>query len=345
MLVREAKEVARRWVLENSSTLPGFRGAFFHGSITYLRDDAIISPTSDVDVMVVFSDPPPHKVGKLVYDGVLLEISYLPSEQLKSPEQVLGTYRLAGSFRSPGIIADPSGQLTSLQQEVARQFAQHRWVYKRCEDARSNILRFIHSLDASAPLHEQVMAWLFAAGGTTHPLLVAGLKNPTVRKRFLDARALLAGYGRLDFYEQLLELLGCSHMEQEQAEGHLNQLAAVFDVAQSVVKTPFFFKSDISELARPIAIDGSRELIRRGDWREAVFWMAVTYSRCMAVLRHDGSAEMQEKFLPGYRHLLGDLGIVTFNDLQQRSQQLEAFLPSLWEVTEAILAANPEVVH
>lgn len=198
-------------------------------------------------------------------------------------------------------------------------------------------------MNEAAPFHDQVIPWLFATGVTTHILLVADLKNPTVRQRYVAAHALLADYGHLAFHNTLLEMLGCAHMSRVRVEEHLAALSAVFDVATEVVTTPFPFASDISEIARPLAIDGSRELIERGYHREAIFWVVATYSRCQKVLYHDGPVGMQERFSPGYRRLLGDLGIVSFADLQQRSEQVKGLLPRVWEVTEAIIAANPHI--
>lgn len=222
-------------------------------------------------------------------------------------------------------------------------YAKRQWVYRRCEHARDKIRENLQLLDRSEPFHDQVIAWVFPIGVTTHVLLVAGLRNPTVRRRYVAARQLLADYGHLAFYEPLLELLGCAQLSRARVEQHLAALADVFDAAKDVVKTPFPFASDISALARPIAIDGSRELIARGSHREAVFWIVVTYSRCQKVLYHDAPAEMSERFAPGYRHLLGDLDITSFADLQQRADQVKGLLPRVWEVAEAIMAANREI--
>ena len=138
MLVRQAKEVARQWVAKEAAALPGFRGAFFHGSINDLPDEAALSGTSDVDVMVVLDvSELPEKPGKLLDQGVLVEISYLAMDQLRSPEQVLGISHLAGSLRSDSIILDPSGALTELHTAVAASFAQRHWVVRRCEHARA----------------------------------------------------------------------------------------------------------------------------------------------------------------------------------------------------------------
>lgn len=344
MRVKQAKAVARQWVLAEGRALPGFRGAFSHGSTNWLPDDALLSPTSDVDVMVVLADPnPPVKPGKFLYQDVMLEVSYLPQDQVQSPDQILGNYHLAGNLRMASILADPRGHLTDLQTAVAAGYAKRPWVYVRCQQARAKVLRNLQPLNQSGPFHDQVTAWLFAAGVTTHVLLVAGLRNPTVRQRYLAVRQLLDDYGHSDFYESLLALLGCAHMSQERAEQHLAALTAAFDAAKAVVRTPFFFASDISDQARPLAIDGSRELIERGDQREAVFWMVATYSRCQKVLYHDGPAALQERFRPGYRRLLADLGVTSLADLQQRGAQIRAFLPRLWQVTEAILAANADI--
>ncbi|MHB8645746.1 MAG: hypothetical protein ACYDAR_08150 [Thermomicrobiales bacterium] len=341
MRVRQAKDVARRWVIEEASTALGFAGAFYHGSTNWLSDDATLPTTSDLDVMVALDTPnPPAGPGKFRYRGVLLEVSYLPSDQVSSAERVLGRYDLAGSFRNPGIILDPSGRLTALQATVSKAYAKRQWVSRRCEDARERVLRNLQSLDAAAPFHDQVTAWLFATGVTTHVPLVAGLKNPTVRTRYLAVRELLAEYGYSSFYPTLLALLGCARMNRAQIKRHLDALTEAFDAAKAVVKTPFFFAADLSDQARPVAIDGSRELIARGDHREAIFWMVATYSRCEKVLYHDAPPAMRGQFTPGYRRLLGDLGITAFADLQGRGEQVKECLPQLWTVAEAIMAAN-----
>jgi hypothetical protein len=344
VIVEHAKDVARRWVIEEASGVPEFRGAFFHGSTNWLPDDAILPDASDVDVMVVLANPSPAlTLGKLRYRDVILDVSSLSSDQRRLPEMILGQYHLAGSFRAPGIILDPSGRLTDLQAAVSRDYAKRQWVYRRCEHARDKVLHNLQSLNESDPFHDQVTAWLFAAGVVTHILLVAGLRNPTVRGRYVATRELLAEYGHGGFYETLLDLLGCGQMSRAQADNHLAALAEAFGAAAAVVKTPFFFAPDISDIARPIAIDGSRDLIERGSHREAVFWMVATYSRCQKVLYHDAPPETRERYCSGYRDLLGDLGIASYTDLRQRGEQIEACLPRVWEVAEAILAANQDI--
>ncbi len=344
MTVTEAREIAREWVREEGAKTPGCTGAFCHGSVTWLPDDATLPETSDVDVMLVVAEEDPReKRGKFRWRGVLLEVSYLPADLVASPERVLSNYHLAGSLRVPSVLHDPFGTLVPLQAAVAAEFAKREWVIRRCEHARDNARNMLKAVDASAPLHDQVMPWLFGTGVTTHVLLVAGLRNPTVRRRYLDARQLLADYGLSDFYPALLELLGCARMSRERAERHLAAVADAFDTAKSVLKTPYRFSADVTEAARPVAIDGSREMIERGDHREAVFWMLATYSRCRWVLTHDAPAEIVERHDLGYREFLADLGITSFDDLRRRSEEAGESLPRVWEVALAIVAANPQI--
>ena len=344
MIVKQAKDIARRWVTEEGNKIPGFFGAYFAGSITTHPDDVEFPESSDVDIKIVLYEPDQSaEVRKFYYQGAILEVSYIQSDDIASPDQVLGNYRRAGGFSSVNIISDPSGNLTRLHADVAKDFARRRWVYERCEDAKNNTLRFLQVVNEAPLFHDQVACWLFGTAGTTHILLVAGLKNPTVRRRYMAARELLADYGHLDFYETLLELQGSAQMSRECVEHHLEAVTEAFDLAKTIVKTPYRFATDISDIARPISIGGSRELIERGFHREAVYWIVATYTRCQAILHNDASLETKEEFSRSFHELLGDLGITSFTDLQQRSEDSKQYLPRVWKVAEAIIAANPGI--
>ncbi|MCZ8516601.1 hypothetical protein O9H85_30290 [Paenibacillus filicis] len=344
MRVGTARAAAAEWVLQNASTEEWFMGAYFSGSTIGLPDDLEMSEASDIDVVVVTEQAePPLKLGKFVYRDTLIEITYLSWNQLASIEEVLTSYHLAGSFRVDTIIADPTGQLRRMQTEVSRHFAERVWVRRRCENARQKIENGLRSIDISAPRHDQIMAWLFSTGVTTHVLLVAALRNPTVRLRYLAARNVLKEYGRIDFYPDLLRLLDCNHLTPRDVEYHLDQLARTFDVATAKARTPFFFSTDITTTARPIAIDGSRELIRTGYHREALFWIVATFARCHKILAAD-APDQQLELAPAFDAIVADLGITSSDSLIRRAEDVIHFLPNVWETAEAILLANPGIV-
>ncbi len=341
MKVKQAREAAREWVIEEASGMPGFSGAYTAGSTNWLPDDADLTPTSDFDIMVLLADPNgAGKREKFIYRDILLEVSYLSNDQLQSSDLVLNDYHLAPSLRTTNIILDPSGHLTALLAVVRRDYAKRQWVRKRCANARDKVLGCLRSINEEQPLHDQVIAWLFAAGITTHVLLVAGLRNPTVRTRHVAVRELLADYGQLKFHETLLALLGSARLSRGRVGQHLASLAEIFDAAKGKIKTPFPFASDVSDSARPFVINGSLELIERGYHREAMFWIAVTHSRCHKVLSLDVRGEMTRSFMDSYRELVSDLGVPSFAEVRRRCAEVERMLPRVWELAEAIMTAN-----
>jgi hypothetical protein len=291
--------------------------------------------------MVVLTDPEQaSRCGKFRYREALLEASYLRPDQLQSADLVLSDYHLAASFRTSNILLDPSGHLTAIWAPVCRDYTKRQWVRQRCANARDRVLRHLRSINEGSPLHDQVMACLFGAGITTHVLLVAGLRNPTVRTRYVAVRELLADYDAVELHEWLLELLGAVRINRGRVGQHLARLADIFDAAAMASKTPFPFASDLSGVARPITIDGSSELIERGYYREAMFWIAVSHSRCQKVLWGDGSGELPQSFRDSYRDLVDDLEIASFTDVRRRSAEVHSFLRRVWEAAERIMASN-----
>ncbi|AXI81321.1 hypothetical protein [Peterkaempfera bronchialis] len=342
MQIHEARATAARWVAQHAARDPHFAGAFISGSAAWLPGDAELPATSDVDVLLVTTAPqPPPKPGKVRYGGILIEASPLPWAEVCSPEAVLSSYYLAGSFRTDTVLADPTGHLARLHTAAAGEYARRPWVRRRCRHAERRITDGLAALDEARPLPGQVMAWIFPTGVTTHVLLTAGLRNPTVRLRYAAARTLLLEYDRPDIHEELLRLLGCEHLSAERVADHLRAMAEVFDTAAALARTPFPFSSDLTPEARPIAVDGSRELIGRGLHREAVFWIAVTYARCLTVLEADAPPEVRAAHTPGFTGLLADLGIASPADLRRRAQEVRGYLPRLRETAEHILTANP----
>jgi hypothetical protein len=318
--------------------MPGFRGAFFSGSTAALSPDSILPRYSDVDVVVVVasSDGPP-KLGKFRYEDALLDVSYLPWNQLAHLDQVAGAYQLAPSFSSNQVIVDPTGHLDKLYRAISAGFAHPEAVRRRCESAIAKLESGLAAIDSTAVWHDQVTAWMFPTSIITHVVLVAALRNPTVRLRYLAAREILYEHDKHALYETLLELLGCADCDRPSVQRHLDELSEVFDQAVAVAKTPFFFSCDITPDARPVAIDGSQQLIDNGDHREAVFWLIATYARCQKILSADAPSSVRQagslRFCSAVRELFGVHDIA---DLFRRRDALSQLLPVLRDAAASI---------
>ncbi len=80
------------------------------------------------------------------------------------------------------------------------------------------VLDFLASVDERAPWPDQVTSRLFGTGVLAHVLLIAGPRNPTVRRRHVATSELLAAYRYRELYETLLALLGCARVSRARAE-------------------------------------------------------------------------------------------------------------------------------
>jgi len=267
MRVADARVAAVDWLRSQRGQLDGLVGAYLGGSLAGLDGDAVVPDASDVDVMVVLTDPPPAKLGKFRHQGALLEVTYVDSIAVSDPETVLADYHLAGPFRYPSaILLDDQGALRSVQAAVAVGFGHRRWAERRArhayDRARNGLLQLDTALDPPS-LH---LAWLFPTGVTTHVLLSAALRNPTIRLRYLRAREALDAHGRGDAYPELLAQLGVEQLTQRQVRHHLHSMAKAFDAAAAVLSRPAStrsrglpFTSDLTPAARPVAVDGAAE--------------------------------------------------------------------------------------
>lgn len=338
MLVRDARATARAWVAEHAAHDTGFQGAFFTGSAAALPEDHELPASSDVDIAVVVAAPtPPAKLGKFAHGGVLLEVTYRAWAEIASVATVAGSYTLAPSFRNDQLIADPTGHLTRLREAIAPRFHQLAAIRLRAEDAIRELDSRLSASDPTAAWHDQVTAWMFPASIPTHVVLVAGLRNPTVRLRYLAARTVLRDHDQDALYLTLLRLLGCADCDPGTVQRHLDQLAVTFDQAAAVSRSRFPFSSDITGAARPIAIAGSQELVDGGDHREAVFWIVATFARCQQILAADAPATLQHDAELRFRAAVTDLlGVRDTADLLARSRAVRGLLPALRASAAAI---------
>jgi hypothetical protein len=344
MLAQEVRMIARQWVEEDASNTAGFVGAFFMGSTNFLPDNAEFSTTSDIDIKIILDAPNvPEVISKVAYRGLVLDTSYSSWEEVRSAEIVLANYYLACHLARPSIISDPFGRLRLIQPIVAHEYAKRKWVIRRSEHARDWLLTSLTWLDGAEPLHDQVFAWLYATSLPSHIVLVADLQNPTTRKALVASQGVLARYGHLSLHQSLLGLLGSAMMSREKAEALLVSCADAFDTAKMFVTTPFFGDTSVTDMARPMAIDGARELITAGFHREAVFWVAVIHTWCQKALYNDAPDIVRARYVSSYEHLLAELGISGPADLKVRVEQLRTAVPEVLEVAETIIAMNPAI--
>lgn len=338
MSVRDAKEIARHWSEHEARKIPGFVGTYLTGSTAW-KDEAEIHPaSSDIDVIVVIdAETLPEKLGKFANRSGLLEVGFVTLAEITEIDTILADYHLAGSFRKPTTICDPTGKITEIQTAAAAQYADAEFVLHRLKHARQNALSFQDGYASAVTLHDQVTSLFFAAGVTTHMLLTAALENPTIRRRYIAARAVLDRIDKHGLHEDLLATLGSRDLDAVAVQKHLDRLALQFDFAGSILTTPYRFAADMAPDARAVAIGGTQEMIDQGFHREAMFWLLAVYSRCRAVISVDAEAAMLARFDFGYWRMLNSVGITSHADMDRRADQVLKDIDHVMEVSSKII--------
>ena len=339
--MNEARARAADWVQRHADGSPAVLGAFFSGSTVDAGDADELAPTSDVDVLVVV-DGPAAKLGKVWHQGVLVEVTELPWTELADPEVVARTFYLAPSFAPDTtvpdtVITDPFGRLQALRAAVAPLVWRPDVVLDRCE---SVLARMTAEPTTTGSWARVVTAWLFPTSLSTNVVLVAARRNPTVRLRYLRARTVLTEHGLSQLYPAMLDQLGCREVSVALVRQHLDAMTAAFDDAAALPPAPFPFAADLTPVARPVAVDGARDLIAAGDHREAVFWLVATFARCVQAL-DAAAAPAAGKHREAFAAAVGDLlQLWSPADLACRRAAVLATVPALRATAAGIVHAG-----
>ncbi len=337
--VDDARTIARNWVDTAMTGSPGLAGAVLHGPILERSASDILLPTSDVDLLLVGAsqDDLGAPLGKQMVAGVVLEPSFLSLEQAGAARSILADRVFARSFASDGVIADATGRLRATQDFVRPRYRQRRWIGARMQSTHAECERWLAGIEGAPTWYDQVTCCWFALGLACHVLLVAGLRNPTVRKRYSEQRSLLHEHGLADLHERVLEVVGVADLPVARVQTFLDELESALAIVGPRVEPTFRFAADLKPSSHLVAIAGSQALLDNGEHREAMFWILATYSRCMLGVAQPERWRVQ--LAPGYERLLGALDLASLAALQQRRRKLQAFLPELLRAAERIADA------
>ncbi len=316
MKVREVVTLARRWVDETGSALPGFRGAYLAGSINEMGKDDSFPSFKDVDIYVVVEDPNRIAVPqeKFLYEGFLLEIVCKSLEEHRSSEAILSA-SFAGSVASCEILSDPTGLLHELRTAVVEQLAHPRWIAARCEVQKKLLSDLMGQIElAPEPVFFLGFAVLFLGG----LVALASGRTPTARRCLALSRELLEGHERPELHEEILGLQGCAHMEREQVVSHLEDCVQAFDRSVEVLHTPFYTSWNLDAGTRPYLIEGAYEMIDAGEHREAMFWISMMHTIANMAIQNDAPEAGRSHYQAGMDRLKAALGIASAAEWRSR---------------------------
>jgi hypothetical protein len=349
MNVSQVIEIAKEWVEENVSQVPGFCGAYLGGSLSRMPKDASFPTYRDVDTYIIAEDvnqiPITHPI--LRYKGVLLERFRMSLGSHSSAEAVFSNPLVTSNLATGVVISDPAGLLGKLQQTIRKEYARRKWVQVRLEAERKRALENLEKMShANTPIDMfDRLSWIvYSLAGV---IAIAHLRPPTVRRCLALTRELLHSQGKTELHEEILKVYGCAHMSQKQVEFYLHESTNAYDTAVEVKHTPptnwlanIFIHPDV----RPYLVNGAQEIIDDGSYRETMFWIAFFHSLANTVIQNDAPDEEKPKYQAGFDGLLNGLGLSTRSDWQSRSQLADSVVKEVFQLADEVVESHPDII-
>lgn len=168
-------------------------------------------------------------------------------------------------------------------------------------------------------------------------MALACLRTPTVRRCLALTRELLQDRGRPKLHDEMLELLGCAHLEREQVIYHLQECIRSFDRSVEVVSTPFLGSWNLHTYARPYLVDGSYEMIDAGRHREAMLWISNMHCFANQAIQNDAPEAEKSHCQERIGRLQAELGISTTAEWGSRIKLARSVSDSVLCFVEEVL--------
>jgi hypothetical protein len=338
-------EHTKEWVRMQAEQFPGFLGAHLMGGITSMAASDPFPAYRDVDLHIVLNDDTniPGENAEVLYKGLMIEAGFRQQADYSSSEVVLANPVIANHIAVPSILSDPSGFLTRLHEEVAREYAQRKWVQERCKAEKREAFSM---LEIAAHIPDPIAAFglLGYAGAYVSAVLsLASLKAITGRRSYIQMRRILENQGRTDLYERLLGVVGIAQTSREHAERYLQDAAEAFDLAVQVKRTPHPFGHKMYAHLRPYLVEGSKEMIDDGHCREAVGWTMAFYGNSMQIIQIDAPSKLTLDMQAKFDECMSQFGLDGTIPWEKRIEQASAIFKEVFMLADEIIARNPAI--
>ena len=343
----QARSIAKQWVTEELARFPGeVLCVFTHGSINWLEDDDPFSPSSDIDLVVVVPkiDPARHRPCKRPYGGSAVEAFYVPREWLLSKNAVLADFRLAPNVVHGKVLFDPERIMDGLRAAMAPELARRHWLRLRCRSVRDYALPVIAGFERSDSLIYLNAVTCLAVRAMAQMVLLADLKNPTVKKALVKARDVFSAYGMAEEQSKLLSLFGAAELDDASilvAACHCRQ---TLDEACRWLRTPFIGDNCVTVYSRPSLDVDVPACVAAGAGREIFSWVVTLYAHSMIALENDAPAAVVAAAKQVY---LGDMASIRAATPAEARAQMLACRPALEHMVDLcddIIARNPRAL-
>jgi hypothetical protein len=343
----EARKLAESWVAEEVARAPGETlGVFTHGSVNWMADSDTFPVSSDLDLAVVVAeiDPARHHPSKRSYGDIVIEAFYLPLARLSSGEAVLADWVLGPNLAAGRVLFDREDRLAKLQRMVRPELARRKWVRQRCRSLRELALSIVTMFEASDSLVYLNAVANLALRSMAQMVLLAVLRNPTVKKALVKARDVLTAYHIAGEHQELLRLLRFTDLNDEtilRVTSHARR--ALLDACQ-YLRTVFPGDNCVTLHGLPALDSDVPTYVAQGAAREIFLWVETVYTHALIALHNDAPAAVTAAAMRLY---VDDMAVIRSSTVAEARERMLACRPGLDRmlgVCDDLIDRNPEAI-
>ena len=337
--VQEVIARVREWVEVEARQYPNFAGAYLWAGITALPPDAPFALYRDVDVVVVVSKDAPEEESEVFYRGLSIEIIWKNLDEHEDVEAILANPSAGPNMAATQILADPTGRLQPLQQVVAEQYAERRWIVARCAKEKADAEAALAKMETAATPAERLDSTRELLMALSGLLAVATLRRPTTRRTLALLGELLDAQGRTDLHERALAVQGSVAMQTVDVRALQNLMMEAYDRAVVVYKTPVPYGFSLREHLRPYYAQGALEMIDEGRDREAVFWITIL-DIVFPVLQNDAPEAEKAHYAEQCRAMYAAIGMLHAAGWAERVAQARELVADVFRLADQVAAPS-----
>jgi hypothetical protein len=346
MQIGEAIDIATAWARDQVSAFHHLVGIYLAGSANRRPREEEFSPLSDIDVYFVVED---GSLGglmqrKLLYKRVVIDQSYWPESRYHQAENVLGDFGYVDHLYRSGIVFDPKGFLAALCEAVLHQYRQGKWVARRLSSLHEMAISGQKGLSLNEISRaDRIGSFIWMCFGICGMPIAAELLPPTTRKCVAVFRAICEAHQAPNLIGELYRMLGTGSMTKDMIASHIADYETAFDYASRLPPAQGFLDFDVSEVSRPLMVDGVKDLACSKFVGDAGLWLLLGWSITINRITKSGMPEVGNRFQIDYERYLSQIGLASQEGLLEMANEGLQHITACHDFSKSIMMLNPVV--
>ena len=349
MTVKDATDIAKRWVHETLHGTIGFSGAYLGGSISFLDDNMVFPNGSDIDLRIVMdtrSPEPVHPRQHILYENIILEPSFRDAADLLDADGISKDPCKGCDLWLGKIVYDPTGILSTVHGEVKEKYTRQEYVLARRESLARQFKKATDELLSTSDDDEEngfPRLFLQAVSKLGQVPMVATLANVKLSDVTIGAGAVFAEWGYDGLREEILAAFGCGEFSESTIRIQRQRMIDAFDYANKIIRDRAVAHDFLDPVLRERWLSKVDRMIDSGNSRDAMLCIYTVHSIAASAIRNQGPDHEKNRWRKLYRMTLTDLGLLPIEAVHKKVEKLSNLFVRIHEIAIQKIGTDPRI--